>query len=249
MDMTKLNEKVAIVTGASSGIGRAIAKALAGEGVKVVLASRNKEALQQLKNQIEEDGGTALVIPTDVTRPEDAEELVRRTLESWQQLDIVVNSAGIMPLSYLKNRHLQEWLQTIDVNVKGTLITTYAALPAMKQQQSGHFINLASIDGRELYAGGAVYGASKAAVIAFSRALRMELSPEFNIRITCLEPGTVDTPLRESVTDKEFLEDQDWGGDEPKLQAEDIARAVIYAVQQPHSVNVNEIVLKPTGKS
>ena len=247
--MTSLKDKVAIVTGASSGIGRAIARALAKEGAKVVLASRNQEELHQLKKEIEDEGGTAMVILTDVTKPKDAEELVKQTQEQWQKLDIVVNSAGIMPLSYLKNRHLDEWLQTIDVNVKGTLITTYAALPVMKKQQSGHFINLASIDGRELYAGGAIYGASKAAVIAFSRAFRMELSPEFNIRITCLEPGTVDTPLRESISDKEFLEDQDWGEEEAKLQPEAIARAVLYAVQQPESVNVNEIVIKPTGKS
>ena len=247
--MTDLTAKVALVTGASSGIGKAIAKALAQHGCRVVLASRNTEKLNQLKKEIENNGGKALVISTDVTSTKEVEALVKQTLEQWQQLDIVVNSAGLMPLSYLKNRHLDEWLQMVDVNVKGTLITTYAALPAMKKQQSGHFINLASIDGKELYAGGAVYGATKAAVIAFSRALRMELSPEFNIRITCLEPGTVDTPLRESITDQEFLEDQEWGDDEAKLQPEDIARAVLYAAQQPASVNVNEIVIKPTGKA
>ncbi|EMR02644.1 SDR family oxidoreductase [Cesiribacter andamanensis] len=247
--MTNPDKQVALITGASSGIGRAIAKALAKEGAKVVLASRNKEELEQLKAEIEKEGGNALVIPTDVTKPKEAEALVAKTLEQWQRLDIVVNSAGLMPLSYLKNRHLDEWLQMIDVNVKGTLITTYAALPPFKKQKRGHFINLASIDGRELYAGGAVYGASKAAVIAFSRTLRMELSPEFNIRITCLEPGTVDTPLREGITDQEFLDDQDWDEDEAKLQPDDIARAVLYAVQQPQSVNVNEIVIKPTGKA
>lgn len=247
--MGSQKDKVVIVTGASSGIGAAVAKALAREGMRVVLSARNKEKLNNLQQQIKQDGGQAMVIPADVTKPAEVEALVQKTLTQWQRLDIVVNSAGLMPLSYLKNRHLEEWLQMIDVNVKGTLIMTYAALPQMKKQQSGHFINLASIDGRELYAGGAVYGASKAAVIAFSRALRMELSPEFNIRITCLEPGTVDTPLRESITDQEFLEDQDWGEDEAKLQPEDIARAVLYAIQQPQSVNVNEIVIKPTGKA
>lgn len=247
--MTNLKDKVAIVTGASSGIGRAIARALAQKGVKVVLASRNMDELNELKNEIEEKGGTAIVIQTDVTKTKEAETLVKQTVDKWKQLDIVVNSAGLMPLSYLKNRHIDEWLQMVDVNVKGTLITTYAALAPMKKQKSGHFINLASIDGRELYEGGAVYGATKAAVIAFSRTLRMELSPEFNIRITCLEPGTVDTPLRESITDQEFINDQDWDKDEAKLQPEDIAAAVLYAVQQPQSVNVNEIVIKPTGKA
>ena len=247
--MTDLKDKVAIVTGASSGIGRSIAKALAKAGARVVLASRNTEELKQLKGEIEKEKGTALVIQTDVTNTKEVESLVKQTVDRWQHLDIVVNSAGLMPLSYLKNRHLDEWLQMVDVNVKGTLITTYAALAPMKKQKSGHFINLASIDGREFYAGGAVYGATKAAVIAFSRTLRMELSPEFNIRITCLEPGTVATPLREGITDQEFLEDQDWGEDEAKLQPEDIARAVLYAAQQPASVNVNEIVIKPTGKA
>lgn len=247
--MTDLKNKVAIVTGASSGIGNAIAKALAQEGTRVVLASRNEKELNQLKGDIEKAGGTAMVITTDVTSTKEVEALVKQTLDKWQKLDIVVNSAGLMPLSYLKNRHIDEWLQMIDVNVKGTLITTYAALAPMKKQKSGHFINLASIDGRELYEGGAVYGASKAAVIAFSRTMRMELSPEFNIRVTCLEPGTVDTPLRESISDQEFLSDQEWGEDEAKLQPEDIAAAVLYAVKQPQSVNVNEIVIKPTGKA
>ena len=247
--MTDLNNKVAIVTGASSGIGKATAKTLAREGARVVLASRSEDKLNKLKAEIEQDGGEALVVPTDVTEPKAVENLVKKTLEKWQQLHIVVNSAGIMPLSYLKNRHLEEWLKMVDVNLKSILITTYAALPQMKEQKSGHFINIASVDGKEYYEGGAVYGATKAAVIAFSTTMRMELSPEYNIRVTCLEPGTVDTPLRKGISDEEFLEDQDWGEGEAKLQVEDIANAVIYALKQPERVNVNEILIKPTGKA
>ena len=154
-----------------------------------------------------------------------------------------------MPLSYLKNLHLEEWLETIEVNLKGILRCTHEALPFMMKQKDGHIVNIASVDGKELYKGGAVYGASKAGIIALSRAMRMELSPEFNIRITSIEPGTVDTDLREDITDKELLKDKDYGGDEPKLDPQHIADAVWYAISQPDSVNVNELVVKPTGKS
>ena len=118
----------------------------------------------------------------------------------------------------------------------------------MKRQNSGHIVNITSVDGKELYQGGAVYGASKAAIIALSRAMRMELSPEFNIRVASIEPGTVDTNLRDDITDKELLEDKDYGGDEAKLQPEDIAQAVLYVLNQPSTVNVNELLIKPTGK-
>lgn len=154
-----------------------------------------------------------------------------------------------MPLTYLKNRHLDEWLETIEVNVKGTLRCVHEVLPSMKDQKAGHIVNIASVDGQEILQGGAVYGASKAAVIELSRAMRMELSPEFNIRVTSIEPGTVDTDLREDITDEELLEDKDYGGDEAKMSTEDIADAVYYALSQPNSVNVNELMLKPTGKS
>jgi NADP-dependent 3-hydroxy acid dehydrogenase YdfG len=167
----------------------------------------------------------------------------------FDHIDILVNCAGVMPLSYLKNRHLEEWLQTIEVNVKGSLRCINEALPAMKEQKNGHIINIASVDGKELFPGGAIYGASKAAVIALSHAMRMELSPEFNIRVTAIEPGTVDTPLREDITDQELLNDKEFSEDEPKLSPEDLANAVIYATTQPDSVNVNEILVKPTGKA
>ncbi|MBT8295848.1 MAG: SDR family NAD(P)-dependent oxidoreductase, partial [Gramella sp.] len=125
----------------------------------------------------------------------------------------------------------------------------YSVLPHMKNQKDGHIVNIASVDGKEIFAGGAVYGASKAAVIELSKAMRMELSPEYNIRVTAIEPGTVETDLRDDITDEELLNDKNYGGDEPKLAAENIADAVLYAVSQPESVNVNELLVKPTGKS
>lgn len=242
----KLKNKVAVVTGASSGIGKAISKSLAAEGCKVVLASRSTDDLKEVQNSIV---GESLVVEMDVSSTDSVEAAFKEIRKKFDQIHILVNCAGVMPLSYLKNRHLEEWLQTIEVNVKGSLRCINEALPAMKEQKNGHIINIASVDGKELFPGGAIYGASKAAVIALSQAMRMELSPEFNIRVTAIEPGTVDTPLREDITDQELLDDKEFSEDEPKLSAEDIANAVLYATTQPDSVNVNEILVKPTGKA
>ncbi|GAB2760516.1 SDR family oxidoreductase [Salinimicrobium soli] len=242
----QLQDKVAVVTGASSGIGKAIAKALSAEGCKLVLASRSMEKLSQVQEELK---NPAMVVRMDVSNSESVSGAFKDIWDEFGRVDILVNSAGVMPLSYMKNRHVEEWLQTIEVNVKGTLRCINEVLPAMKTQKNGHIVNIASVDGKELYEGGAVYGASKAAVIALSRAMRMELSPEFNIRVTAIEPGTVATNLREDITDKELLDDKDYSGDEPKLQPKHIADAVFYAVSQPDEVNVNELLIKPTGKS
>ena len=243
----ELKDKVAVVTGASSGIGKAIAKALSAQGCRLVLASRNRERLHETQNELKNE---SMVVGMDVSDSESVRGAFGDIWDRYGQVDILVNCAGVMPLTYLKNRHLEEWLQTIEVNVKGTLRCINEVLPAMKTQKSGHIVNIASVDGKELYQGGAVYGASKAAVIALSRAMRMELSPEFNIRVTAIEPGTVATNLRDDITDKELLDDKNYeDSSEPKLKPENIADAVLYAVSQPDSVNVNELLIKPTGKS
>lgn len=244
----KLKDKVAIVTGASQGIGKATAKALAGAGARVVLAARHADDLEEVKQEIEEGGGEAAIAETDVTDLKQVEAMAQTALDKYGTIDILVNSAGLMPLSYMKNRHLEEWEKMVDVNLKGILKTVYAVLPTMTKNKSGHIVNIASIDGRVMYPGGAVYGATKAAVIALSEGLRMELSPDFNIRITTLEPGTVDTDLRKAVSDKELLDDMDWSKDEAKLEPEDIANSILYALSLPDRANVNEILLKPAGK-
>ncbi len=238
--------KVAVVTGASSGIGKAIAKKLAEQGCKVVLSSRSKDKLSELKKQLQNE---SLVAEMDVSDSKNVTKEFEKIKETYPKIDILVNCAGVMPLTYLKNRHLDEWLQTIEVNVKGTLRCINEVLPSKKREKRGHIVNITSVDGKEVYPGGAVYGASKAALIALSTAMRMELSPEFNIRVTSIEPGTVDTDLREDISDKELLKDKDYGVDEPKLNPEDIANAVLYVVFQPESVNINELMIKPTGKS
>ncbi|MCP9199595.1 SDR family oxidoreductase [Gramella sp. GC03-9] len=241
-----MKEKVALITGASSGIGKAIAKKLSEEKYIVVLASRSTEKLAQIQQELP---FKSEVLELDVSSTESVTRGFNNIMEIYGRIDILVNSAGIMPLTYLKNRHLDEWLSTVEVNVKGTLRCIYAVLPSMKANKGGHIVNIASVDGKEIYQGGAIYGASKAAVIELSRAMRMELSPEFNIRVTAIEPGTVDTDLREDITDEELLEDKDYGGDEPKLKPEHIANAVFYAISQPEMVNVNELLVKPTKKS
>lgn len=242
----ELQDKVAVVTGASSGIGRAIARALSEAGCKLALASRSVDKLRDLQEEL---SNKSLVVRMDVKDSESVQGAFKDIWDEYGEVHILVNCAGVMPLTYLKNQHLEEWLETIEVNVKGTLRCINSVLPAMKNQKDGHIVNIASVDGIEVFKGGAVYGASKAAVIALSRAMRMELSPEFNIRVTSIEPGTVATNLRDDITDKELLEEKNYSKDEPKLEPKDIANAVLYAVTQPDSVNVNELLIKPTGKA
>ena len=242
-----LTDKVAVVTGASSGIGRAIAHKLSSEGCKVALASRSVDKLQEIEK---EQNTETMSVRMDVTDTESVKGAFEDIFRVMGQIDILVNCAGVMPLTYLKNRHLEEWLQTIEVNVKGTLRCIHEALPPMKVKKNGHIVNIASVDGKEIFKGGAVYGASKAAIIELSRAMRMELSPEFNIRVTSIEPGTVATNLRDDITDSELLNEKDYNyEEEPHLEPENIADAVFYAVSQPDSVNVNELLIKPTGKA
>jgi len=240
-----LNDKVAVVTGASSGIGKSIAEELSKKGCKVALASRSLDKLKDIGKGLSD----SFEVEMDVTNNESVTDAFEKIYDQFGQIDILVNCAGVMPLTYLKNRKLEDWLQTIEVNVKGTLRCVHAVLPMMKKQKSGHIINIASVDGKEIFEGGAVYGASKAAVIELSRAMRMELSPDFNIRVTSIEPGTVATDLRDDISDEELLEDKDYGNGEPKLDPKNIADAVLYATSQPDSVNVNELLIKPTGKS
>jgi len=240
----ELENKVAVITGASSGIGKASVKKLSEKGCVVVLASRSVDKLKDIQKEL---NAKSMVVEMDVSNNDSVSNAFKKVIEEFGQIDILVNSAGTMPLTYLKNQHLDEWLQTIEVNVKGVLRCINGVLPQMKKQKSGHIVNITSIDGKEFYKGGAVYSASKAAVIALSKVMRMELSSEFNIRTTSLEPGTVGTNLRSDVTDQEFIDDQDWDENEPKLKPEDIANGVIYAVTQPESVNVNELLITPTG--
>ncbi len=245
--MATLTDKSAIITGASSGIGEAIAKHLAAEGANVVLAARRSERLQELAQQIEKEYNVAAkVAETDVTNREDVENLVKLTKDSFGSVDLLVNNAGVMLLSFLKNDYVDEWEQMVDVNIKGVLFGIHAALPSMIEQESGHIINVSSVAGHEVFPSSTVYSATKYAVRALSMGMEKELSRS-GVRVTNISPGAVDTELTDHITDGEVLEMFKDHSMEP-LEAKDIARAVAYAATQPDYVNVNEVIVRPMHK-
>ncbi len=242
-----LADKVAIVTGASSGIGEATARLLAAEDISVVLAGRRVDRLDVLQRGIENAGGRALPIPTDVTDRNAVDVMVGTARDWFGRIDILVNNAGVMLLAPVTKLATDEWDRMLDVNVRGLLYCTAAVLPAMLDQGSGHIVNVGSLAGRRPFPGGAVYSATKFAVRALSAGLRNELSSTANIRVTDIEPGVVDTELRDHVSDEEtrVAFDRNWA-DKVKLSPADVARAILFAVSQPEHVNVNELLVRPT---
>jgi len=243
-----LKNKVAIITGASSGIGYATSLTLSKAGIRVAVGARRTERLQELEKQIIKNNGEILVQKTDVTRKSDCDSLVNTIVEKWGKIDILINNAGLMPLSYFKNGKVEEWEQMIDVNIKGVLYCTSAVVPYMLEKKSGHIINISSVAGRIVFAGGSVYCATKHAIAALSEGLRKELSPTYNIRVTCIEPGAVETELLESITDESMTGFIQATKNMETLRSDDIANAILYAVQAPGHVNVNEILIRPTAQ-
>ncbi|MDQ3976490.1 MAG: SDR family oxidoreductase [Thermoproteota archaeon] len=243
-----LKNKVAIITGASSGIGYATALTLSKAGIRVAVGARRTERLQELEKQIIKNNGEILVQKTDVTRKSDCDSLVNIIVEKWGKVDFLINNAGLMPLSYFKNGKVEEWEQMIDVNIKGVLYCTSAVVPYMLEKKSGHIINISSVAGRIVFAGGSVYCATKHAIAALSEGLRKELSPTYNIRVTCIEPGAVETELLESITDESMTGFIQATKNMETLRSEDIANAILYAVRAPGHVNVNEILIRPTAQ-
>ncbi|MXX21193.1 MAG: SDR family oxidoreductase [Cenarchaeum sp. SB0665_bin_23] len=243
-----LSDKVAIVTGASSGIGRFTAKSLAKSGVRVVLAARRHNNLDELATEIKDVGGQALPFVADVAQRQSCEDLIQYTMEQWGRIDVLVNNAGLMPLSLVKNLHVDEWDRMVDVNIKGVLYCTAAALPHMLAAKSGHIVNVSSVAGRIVFPGGSVYCATKHALTAFSEGLRQELSTRENIRVTCIEPGAVATELTNTITDEALRKFVENTKKMEILQSQDIADAILYAVGTPNHVNVNEILIRPTAQ-
>lgn len=239
-------DRVAVVTGASSGIGRATAIALARAGVKVALGARRTDRLAETESMIKKEGGEVLSVKVDVSKRQECDTLIHRVMERWGRVDILVNNAGLMPLSFLKNLKVDEWDRMIDVNVKGVLYCTAAVLPFMLEMGSGHIVNISSVAGRVVFPAGSVYCATKHAVTAFSEGLRQELSARKNIRVTCIEPGVVATELTDTITDKSLQGFVENAKNMEALQADDIAGAVVYAVDSPNHMNVNEILIRPT---
>lgn len=240
-----IKDKVAVVTGASSGIGEATALMLAKAGAKVTIAARREEKLNSLKEKIEKEGGSALVVPTDVTDKKAVENMIRKTKDQFGSVDILINNAGIMPLSFMKNLKTDEWEKMVDVNIKGVLNSIGATLPIMREQKSGHIINISSVAGRRVMPGSAVYSATKFAVRALSEGMRMELSATDNIKVTSIEPGAVETELPNTITDDEIMESFQKIKELTMLQSEDIAKSIVYAIEQADRVNVNEIMIMP----
>ena len=236
--------KVVVITGASSGLGEAAALLLGARGASVVLGARRADRIQKLAGRITEKGGKALAVSTDVSRSDQVNRLVDTAVQTYGRIDVLINNAGLMPLSPLDHLHVDDWERMIDVNIKGVLFGIAAALPHMKKYKSGHIINVSSVAGHKVSPGSAVYSATKFAVRALSEGLRQEVKP-YNIRTTVISPGAVATELPDSITDTEVGERirQLY---EIAIPADSFARAVAFAIDQPEEVDINEILFRPT---
>jgi NADP-dependent 3-hydroxy acid dehydrogenase YdfG len=247
--MGALDGKTAAITGASSGIGEATALALAGAGASVALGARREDRLSALAERISSGGGKALALPVDVADEDSARSFVERAHSELGGLDILINNAGVMLLGPVEGAPTEQWRTMVNVNLLGLLYCTHAALPLMREAGSGHIVNISSVAGRSANAGSAVYNLTKFGVGAFSEALRQEVSPA-GIRTTIIEPGFVDTELQghnEHPAVQDAIEKMRQAVPEV-LQAEDIASAILYAVSAPQRVDVNEVLIRPTGQ-
>ncbi len=239
-----IENKVVVITGASSGLGEATARLLSAQGASVVLGARRVERIQSLADELTGNGGKALAIPTDVTDYDQVKRLVDAAVQTYGRIDVMINNAGLMPQSPLERLKIDDWNQMIDVNIKGVLYGIAAALPHMKAQKSGHIINVSSVAGHKVHPNAAVYAATKHAVRAISEGLRMEVKP-YNIRTTVISPGAVDTELPNSVTEPDIAEIVR-KAHERAIPADTFARAVAYAMSQPEDVDINEILFRST---
>lgn len=210
-----------------------------------MLAARREDRLVELKKEIEDAGGHAAYKVTDVTSADEMKALAEATITEFGQIDVMLNNAGLMPLSFLNKLKIDEWDQMVDVNIKGVLYGIAAVLPHMEERKEGHIINISSVAGHDVTKGSAVYSGTKFAVRAITEGLRQELDPAMNIRATIVSPGAVTTELAETITDEDILSAFSNGPSMEFLQAEDIARAIGYAVEQPAHVDVNEILIRP----
>ncbi len=243
-----LDGKVAAITGGSSGIGEATARALAGAGAAVSLAARREDRLDELARSIEADGGRALPVACDVTDEDQARSFIDRTKGELGSVDILVNNAGVMLLGPFERADPEEWRRMVEINVLGLLYCTHAALAPMREADTGHVVNVSSVAGRSANAGSAVYNLTKFGVTAFSEALRQEVL-DAHVRVTCIEPGFVDTELQghNNPEVKQTIDGmREQIGD--ILEPEDIADGILWAVSRPDRVNVNEVLIRPTGQ-
>jgi NADP-dependent 3-hydroxy acid dehydrogenase YdfG len=239
--------KVVVITGASSGLGEATARLLASEGATIVLAARRADRIKALADEIGGRAGKALAVTTDVADRQQVKALADKAVETYGRIDVMLNNAGLMPLAPLELLKTEEWDQMIDVNLKGVLYGVAAALPYMKEQKSGHFINVSSVYGHKLGPDATVYCATKFAVRALSEGLRQEVKP-YNIRTTVISPGAVATELLEHISDAKIQAQTKDFVSQIAVPAETFARMVAFAINEPEDVDVNEILFRPTAQ-
>jgi len=241
-----IENKVVVITGASSGIGEATALLLAERGAKVVLGPRGSDRLQALAARIAGAGGEAAYASTDVRRRDDLSNLVTLACEQYRRLDVLVNNAGIMPVSPLDDLRVEDWEEMIDINIKGVMYGIAAALPVFRKQGFGHFVNTASTAGHKTVPNQSVYSGTKFAVRAISEGLRQEAGDK--LRVTIISPGFVRTNFAESVTNLEVKAQLAASRDKFAMPPDAVARAIAFAIEQPANIDVNEIVIRPTAQ-
>ncbi len=236
--------KTIVITGASSGLGEAAARYLAGHGAQLVLGARRLDRLQALAKELSLADGA--IVQTDVCQADQVQRLVDQAAELYGRIDVIINNAGLMPLSPLERLKITDWDRMIDVNIKGVLYGIAAALPYMKAQKAGHIINVSSVAGHKVRVGSAVYSATKHAVRVISEGLRQEVKA-YNIRTTIISPGAVATELVESITEPDVSQRMRELYKQA-IPADAFARAVLYAISQPEEVDINEILFRPTSQ-
>jgi len=240
-----LEEKVVLITGASSGIGEAIALALSDAGAKVVVGARRVEKLEGIASKA---AGEVMVLPLDVTDPQSSRDAVAATVERFGRLDVLINNAGVMLSGMIEGADMTEWTTMINTNLLGTMYATHAALPHLLESK-GTVLQTSSTSGRMSSVGGGVYSATKFGVNAFSESLRKEVT-ERGVRVVVIEPGFVDTELSSHITDPRMRElAHSMKSTMRPLQALDVAAAVVYALSQPSHVSVSELLIRPTDQT
>lgn len=242
----ELENRVIIITGASSGIGEATARKLSTHGASVVLMARSEDKLEELKETIIKSGGKALVATGDVTKRDDFKKVVSKAVKEFGKVDGLINNAGLMPLSFVEKLKTDEWDKMVDVNIKGVLNGVSAVLPQLIDNKGGDIINISSMAANRYFPGGAVYCATKSAVKMFSEGLRQELAPKYGINVTSIEPGAVNTNLTSTITDEDIKEKIKEMQKMNTLESEDIANAIYYAISQPKRVNINDVYIVPS---
>lgn len=245
--MNNVKDKVVVITGASSGIGEETVRLLSENGAKLVLGARRVDRLEKIQQKIGHD--SVSIKKTDVTNPDEVNALIETAYNDFGRIDVLINNAGLMPQSFLEKNKQDEWNQMIDVNIKGVLYGIGAVLPYMREQKSGHIINLASVAGHVVFPGSAVYCGTKYAVRAITEGLRQEEAiVGSNIRTTILSPGAVSTELTDHISDKDMKQDIDELY-KNAIKPDAIARAINYAINEPEESSVNEFIIRPSSQS